>query len=128
MGNAAEDGEPHRVSPPAPSACLAVDVERKDGSRSLVVPVLHGASEMDFTDFVSRYDELVVGARDNTLEAAAYRAPTSPDQSGRHRHRGERAALMPGRGTIVATGAIGYPPGLTALAPNGCRSWACRRS
>ena len=37
--------------------------------------------------------------------------------------------LMPGQGTIVATGAIGYPPGLAAGAPGGAaRRWASRRS
>ena len=94
MGNAyaEKDGKPLRVSAGSVSLGLAVDVERKDGSRSLVVPVLHGASEMDFADFVSRYDELVVGARDNTLEPAAYQGAnitlTNPGGIG----RGERAA------------------------------------
>ena len=32
------DGKPHRVTPEAVSLGLAVDVERKDGTRSLVVP------------------------------------------------------------------------------------------
>ena len=58
--------------PAAISLGLAVDVERKDGTRSLVVPVLAGASELAFTDFVARYDELVAGARDNTLPPDAY--------------------------------------------------------
>ena len=42
MGHAygEEDGKPLRVVPDAVNLGLAVDVERKDGSRSLVVPVL----------------------------------------------------------------------------------------
>ncbi|HEX2416472.1 MAG TPA: multifunctional oxoglutarate decarboxylase/oxoglutarate dehydrogenase thiamine pyrophosphate-binding subunit/dihydrolipoyllysine-residue succinyltransferase subunit, partial [Thermoleophilaceae bacterium] len=120
MGNAyaEEDGKPLRVSAGSVSLGLAVDVERKDGSRSLVVPVLHGASEMDFTDFVARYDELVAGARDNTLEPAAYQGAnitlTNPGGIGTV---ASVPRLMPGQGTIVATGAIGYPAGLAALAP-----------
>ncbi|HEX2072106.1 MAG TPA: biotin/lipoyl-containing protein, partial [Thermoleophilaceae bacterium] len=53
---AAVDGKPHRVSPEAVSLGLAVDVERKDGTRSLVVPVIHEASKLSFGDFVAAYD------------------------------------------------------------------------
>ena len=35
------DGKPHRVDPGAIGLGLAVDVEKKDGSRALVVPVIH---------------------------------------------------------------------------------------
>src|SRR5215207_3722476 len=64
MGHAyaEQDGKPQRVMPSTVSLGLAVDVERKDGTRSLVVPVLRDASELSFADFVARYDELVVGA------------------------------------------------------------------
>ena len=74
MGNsyAEQDGKPQRVVPGTTSLGLAVDVERKDGTRSLVVPVLEAASELTFVDFVARYDELVAGARDNTLQPDAY--------------------------------------------------------
>jgi multifunctional 2-oxoglutarate metabolism enzyme len=120
MGHAyAEDGgKPQRVSPGTISLGLAVDVERKDGTRSLVVPVLRDASELSFTDFVARYDELVVGARDNTLQPDAYQGAnitlTNPGGIGTV---ASVPRLMPGQGTIVATGAIGYPPGLTAADP-----------
>ena len=120
MGHAyAEDnGKPQRVTPRTVSLGLAVDVERKDGTRSLVVPVLRDASELSFTDFVARYDELVVGARDNTLQPDAYQGAnitlTNPGGIGTV---ASVPRLMPGQGTIVATGAIGYPPGLTAADP-----------
>jgi multifunctional 2-oxoglutarate metabolism enzyme len=107
------DGKPHRVTPGAVSLGLAVDVERKDGSRSLVVPVIHDASELSFPDFVAAYDGLVVGARDNTLKPDAYQGAqitlTNPGGIGTV---ASVPRLMPGQGTIVATGAIGYPPGL----------------
>ncbi len=38
------EGKPHRVTPGAISLGLAVDMQRKDGTRSLVVPVIHDAS------------------------------------------------------------------------------------
>ena len=116
----AEDGgKPQRAVPGSISLGLAVDVERKDGTRSLVVPVLHDASELGFADFVARYDELVVGARDNTLDPGAYQgANISLTNPGGIGTVASVPRLMPGQGTIVATGAIGYPPGLTGVEPD----------
>ncbi|MFL5896580.1 MAG: multifunctional oxoglutarate decarboxylase/oxoglutarate dehydrogenase thiamine pyrophosphate-binding subunit/dihydrolipoyllysine-residue succinyltransferase subunit [Thermoleophilaceae bacterium] len=107
------DGKPFRVVPGGVALGLAVDVERRDGTRSLVVPVIHDADGLDFTDFAARYDELVAGARDNTLPPEAYQGAnvtlTNPGGIGTI---ASVPRLMPGQGTIVATGAIGYPPGL----------------
>ena len=90
-----------------------MDVERKDGTRSLVVPVLKAADAMDFAAFAARYDELVAGARDNKLPPEDYQGAsitlTNPGGLGTV---ASVPRLMPGQGTIVATGAIGYPPGL----------------
>src|SRR4051794_40301544 len=118
MGNAyAEvDGKPQRVEPAGVSLGLAVDVERKDGTRSLVVPVIQRADTLGFNSFVGRYDELVAGARDNTLPPEAYQGAnitlTNPGGIGTV---ASVPRLMPGQGTIVATGAIGYPPGLGSV-------------
>jgi 2-oxoglutarate decarboxylase len=110
------DGKPIRVIPGGVSLGLAVDVERKDGTRSLVVPVLKDADRLSFTDFVARYDELVAGARDNRLPPEDYAGAsitlTNPGGLGTI---ASVPRLMPGQGTIVATGAIGYPPGLTSV-------------
>ncbi|MBX5468749.1 MAG: multifunctional oxoglutarate decarboxylase/oxoglutarate dehydrogenase thiamine pyrophosphate-binding subunit/dihydrolipoyllysine-residue succinyltransferase subunit [Thermoleophilaceae bacterium] len=112
------DGKPQRVEPASVSLGIAVDVERKDGSRSLVVPVIKAASELDFPAFVERYDELVAGARDNTLPPAAYQgANISLTNPGGIGTVASVPRLMPGQGTIVATGAIGYPPGFQSADP-----------
>jgi 2-oxoglutarate decarboxylase len=112
------DGKPHRVTPGAVSLGLAVDVERKDGSRSLVVPVIHAASTLSFDDFVTAYDQAVAGARDNTLAPDAYQGAnitlTNPGGIGTV---ASVPRLMPGQGTIVATGAIGYPQGVAQADP-----------
>jgi 2-oxoglutarate dehydrogenase E1 component len=120
MGDAYEevDGTPHRVAPGSISLGLAVDVERKDGTRSLVVPVIRDADELGFAEFAERYDQLVVGARDNTLPPEAYQGAnitlTNPGGLGTV---ASVPRLMPGQGTIVATGAIGYPAGMTGVEP-----------
>jgi multifunctional 2-oxoglutarate metabolism enzyme len=116
------DGKPQRAVPGTLSLGLAVDVERKDGTRSLVVPVVKGAGALGFGEFVARYDELVVGARDNTLQPDAYQGAnitlTNPGGIGTV---ASVPRLMPGQGTIVATGAIGYPPGLAGVQPEQLR-------
>jgi 2-oxoglutarate dehydrogenase E1 component len=116
------DGKPQRVDPGSVSIGLAVDVERKDGTRSLVVPVVKDADQMDLPAFVARYDELVVGARDNTLPPDAYAGAnitlTNPGGIGTV---ASVPRLMPGQGTIVATGAIGLPAGLKGVEPSRVR-------
>nr|MBA3305719.1 2-oxo acid dehydrogenase subunit E2 [Thermoleophilaceae bacterium] len=112
------DGKPHRVTPGTLSLGLAVDMQRKDGSRSLVVPVIRDAGTMTFSDFVAAYDEAVAGARDNKLAPDAYAGAqitlTNPGGIGTV---ASVPRLMPGQGTIIATGAIGYPPGLAQADP-----------
>ena len=60
----------------------------------------------------------MAGARDNTLPPDAYQGAnitlTNPGGIGTV---ASVPRLMPGQGTIIATGAIGYPPGLTAVDP-----------
>ena len=86
---------------------LAVDVERQDGSRFLVVPVIKGADDMDFAAFHARYEELVTGARANRLSpddfAGGTITLTNPGTLGT---TASVPRLMAGQGTIVATGAI----------------------
>ena len=92
---------------------LAVDMQRKDGSRFLIVPVIHDAASLAFKQFHATYETLVAKARTNTLTpaevAGATMTLTNPGGIGTV---ASVPRLMPGQGTIVAAGAIGYPPGL----------------
>ena len=101
------DGVPHRLDPGAINLGLAVDVERKDGSRFLVVPVIKGADDMDFAGFHASYEQLVEKARTNKLSpddfAGATITLTNPGTLGT---TASVPRLMPGQGTIVATGTI----------------------
>ncbi len=96
---------------------LAVDVERKDGSRGLMVPVLKRADAMDFATFLATYEGLVEKARTSKLMpddfAGASMTLTNPGGLGTV---GSVPRLMPGQGTIIATGAIGYPPEFQEMA------------
>ena len=103
------DGKPARVPGPVHLG-LAVDSVRKDGSRSLVVPVIRNASELPFKEFRDEYERLIERARTNTLSAdelqGATLTLTNPGGIGTV---ASVPRLMPGQGTIVAVGAIGYP-------------------
>jgi 2-oxoglutarate dehydrogenase E1 component len=119
MGNSFEerDGKPFRIVQGGLGLGLAVDMERKDGTRSLVVPVIHNADSLSFEQFVTAYDEAVFGARDNTLGADAYQGAnitlTNPGGIGTVM---SVPRLMPGQGTIIAAGALGYPAGFKSRA------------
>ncbi|MBV8583740.1 MAG: multifunctional oxoglutarate decarboxylase/oxoglutarate dehydrogenase thiamine pyrophosphate-binding subunit/dihydrolipoyllysine-residue succinyltransferase subunit [Candidatus Eremiobacteraeota bacterium] len=104
-------GAPIRVEPGVHLG-LAVDAERKDGTRFLVVPVIKDAGSLDFAAFRSAYEELVAKARDNKLTAddlqGASFTLTNPGGIGTV---ASVPRLMAGQGAIIAAGAIGYPPG-----------------
>src|SRR6266702_4683398 len=101
------DGKPHRFDPRAVNLGLAVDVERKDGSRALVVPVIKHAEGMDFATFHATYESLVDKARTNKLVpddfAGATITLTNPGTIGTV---ASVPRLMQGQGSIIATGAI----------------------
>ncbi len=107
------EGKPHRVDDGACNLGLAVDVEKKDGARTLMVPVIRDAGRMRFDDFLDAYNALVEKARTNALTADELSGGnvtlTNPGGIGTV---ASVPRLMAGQGTIVATGAIGYPPGL----------------
>ena len=44
-----------------------MDVQRKDGSRTLIVPVIKGADVTDFAGFREVYEDLIAKTRDGSL-------------------------------------------------------------
>ena len=92
---------------------IAVDVEKKDGSRTLMVPVIRDAGRLSFAEFKAAFDALIDKARTNTLSAddlvGANISLTNPGGIGTV---ASVPRLMVGQGTIVATGSIAYPVGL----------------
>jgi multifunctional 2-oxoglutarate metabolism enzyme len=115
MGNhfAELDGKPHRMIDGQINLGLAVDVQKKDGSRTLMVPVIADAGRLSFDAFLDAYDALVEKARTNKLTAddliGANITLTNPGGLGTV---ASVPRLMNGQGTIIATGSIGYPVGL----------------
>jgi 2-oxoglutarate dehydrogenase E1 component len=110
------EGKPHRIDDDAVNLGIAVDVEKKDGSRTLMVPVIRDAGRRSFDQFKAAFDELIDKARTNSLSAddlvGANLSLTNPGGIGTV---ASVPRLMTGQGTIVATGSIAYPVGLGAI-------------
>ncbi len=114
---AEQDGKPQRIDDGACNLGLAVDVEKRDGSRTLMVPVIRDAGRLTFAEFLDAYNALVEKARTNSLSAddlqGANVSLTNPGGIGTV---ASVPRLMVGQGTIVATGSIAYPVGLERIA------------
>ncbi len=110
------DGKPYRLDDGAVNLGLAVDVAKKDGSRTLMVPVIRDAGRLSFAEFLDAYNALVEKARTNTLSADDLTGGnvtlTNPGGIGTI---ASVPRLMVGQGTIVATGSIAYPVGLERI-------------
>ena len=91
---------------------LAVDTERKDGSRFLVVPVIHDAGALEFSAFRTAYESAVTKARTGQLAAddlvGASLTLTNPGGIGTV---ASVPRLTSGQAVMIAAGAIAYPPG-----------------
>jgi multifunctional 2-oxoglutarate metabolism enzyme len=104
------DGKPHAIEAGSINLGIAVDVERSDGSRSLMVPCIKGADSLDFAGFHGYYEDLITKTRENQLTADDFQGTnislTNPGGLGTI---ASVPRLMAGQGTIVATGSITYP-------------------
>ncbi len=107
---------------------LAVDVEKKDGSRSLVVPNVKDAGAMNLAQFVAASDDVVSRARAGKLEVSDFEGTTlSLTNPGTLGTTASVPRLMPGQGLIVATGAMEYPGEFRAMAPEAISQLAIGR-
>jgi multifunctional 2-oxoglutarate metabolism enzyme len=105
------DGKPLAVEGGPVNLGIAVDVERKDGSHSLMVPAIKGADGLDFAAFHSYYEDLITKTRENKLTADDFQGTnislTNPGGIGTV---ASVPRLMRGQSAIIATGSIAYPP------------------
>src|SRR5215218_6595286 len=108
---ASEDGKPFAIEGSPVNLGIAVDVEKKDGSHTLMVPAIKGADGLDFTGFHSNYEELIAKTRENKLSADDFQGTnislTNPGGIGT---MASVPRLLSGQSAIIATGSIAYPP------------------
>ena len=104
------DGKPTSVTPAHINLGLAIDLQGKDGKRSLVVAGIKGCETMSFAQFVAAYEDIVRRARDGKLTAEDFAGVTisltNPGTIGTV-HSVPR--LMAGQGAIIGVGAMEYP-------------------
>ena len=104
------DGKPAVAQPEHVNLGLAIDLQGKNGQRSLVVVSIKGCEEMTFAQFWSAYESMIFKARNGSLTAEDFAGTTisltNPGTLGTN-HSVPR--LMQGQGTIVGVGAMEYP-------------------
>src|SRR5436305_609022 len=89
---------------------IAVDVEKKDGSRRILVPCIKKADTLDFKSFWSAYEELIRKVRNNKLSPDDFSGTTmSLTNPGTIGTVQSVPRLMPGQAVIVGVGSLDYP-------------------
>jgi len=105
------DAKPHRIQFEHVNLGLAMDIARKDGTRTLLVPSINHAEQMAFAEYREAYEDIVDRVRTGAVTpddfAGTTATLTNPGTVGTVQ---SVPRLMPGQGVIVGVGAIGYPP------------------
>jgi 2-oxoglutarate decarboxylase len=105
------DGKPTLIRPAHINLGLAIDLQKPDGTRQLLVPSIKAAEAMSFAAFWTAYEELIRKARNNKLAVSDFQGTTisltNPGTIGTN-HSVPR--LMKGQGAIIGVGAMEYPP------------------
>ena len=110
------DGKPSRLENDSINLGIAIDMEKKDGSRNLLVPNIKGGNKMNFAEFFAAYNAVVKKARDGKLEIADFQGTTiSLTNPGTIGTVASNPRLMSGQSAIIATGAIEYPAEYQAM-------------
>ncbi|MGC2238874.1 MAG: multifunctional oxoglutarate decarboxylase/oxoglutarate dehydrogenase thiamine pyrophosphate-binding subunit/dihydrolipoyllysine-residue succinyltransferase subunit [Pyrinomonadaceae bacterium] len=107
---------PSRLQNESVNLGIAIDIQKKDGSRNLLVPNIKGANKMNFAQFFDAYNQTVKKARDGKLEIADFGGTTiSLTNPGTIGTVSSNPRLMSGQSVIIATGAIEYPAEYQAM-------------
>jgi 2-oxoglutarate decarboxylase len=105
------DGKPNLITPAHINLGLAIDVQKSDGTRQLLVPSIKAAEAMDFAAFWTAYEDIVRKARDGKLEVSDFQGTTiSLTNPGGIGTQHSVPRLMKGQGAIIGVGAMEYPP------------------
>jgi 2-oxoglutarate dehydrogenase E1 component len=104
------DGKPHVVRHKNVSLGLAVDLQRKDGSRTLLVPNIKEADTLDFAGFHAAYEDVIRKVRAGKVSPDDFAGTTvtltNPGMIGTVL---SVPRLQAGQGAIIGAGAIDYP-------------------
>ncbi len=112
------DGHHGRLDHSRINLGVAVDVERKDGSRLLMVPNIKNAGSLDFQQFYSQLNHLIDLVRTGKAEPTDFQGTTiTLTNPGTVGTVSSIPRLVPGQGAIIASGTIDYPAEYHGMAP-----------
>ena len=98
---------------------LAIDIEKKDGSHSLLVPNIKNVNKLNFYEFWKAYEDLVMRSREGTIDPAEFLGTTiTLTNPGTIGTVASIPRLMVGQGAIIAIGAIQYNSEYQAMSPS----------
>ncbi|MFI1989613.1 multifunctional oxoglutarate decarboxylase/oxoglutarate dehydrogenase thiamine pyrophosphate-binding subunit/dihydrolipoyllysine-residue succinyltransferase subunit [Actinoplanes sp. NPDC020271] len=104
------DGKPTLVQPEHVNLGIAIDLAKKDGSRTLVVPSIKNCEQLDFRQFWQAYEDIVRRARRNELTMDDYNGTTiSLTNPGGIGTVHSIPRLMNGQSAIIGVGSLEYP-------------------
>ena len=117
-GYAQVDNTPTRIKRTSVNLGVAIDLTKKDGSRTLLVPNIKNANSLSFSEFLTAYDDVVKRAREGKLQVPDFQGTTvSLTNPGTIGTVASIPRLMEGQSVIIATGAIEHPAEYQAMAP-----------
>jgi multifunctional 2-oxoglutarate metabolism enzyme len=115
---AERDGKPYAIENGPVNLGIAVDVTKKDGSHTLMVPAIKNSQDLDFAGFHSAFEDLIAKTRENKLTADDFQGTnislTNPGGIGTV---ASVPRLLSGQSAIIATGSIAYPPEWSHASP-----------
>ncbi|MGZ8842117.1 MAG: multifunctional oxoglutarate decarboxylase/oxoglutarate dehydrogenase thiamine pyrophosphate-binding subunit/dihydrolipoyllysine-residue succinyltransferase subunit [Pyrinomonadaceae bacterium] len=112
------DEQPVRLKRASVNLGIAIDLEKKDGTRSLLVPNIKNSNALSFSSFLQTYDDVVSRARGGKLQIPDFQGTTiSLTNPGTIGTVASTPRLMAGQSVIIATGAIEYPAEYQSIAP-----------
>ena len=112
------DGKPHVIKRKDVNLGLAIDIEKKDGSRSLIVPNIKSANNLNFREFWTAFENLISRSRKGLIDPNEFLGTTiTLTNPGTLGTVASVPRLMVGQGVIIATGAIQYNAEYQAMSP-----------
>jgi 2-oxoglutarate dehydrogenase E1 component len=113
------DGQSSRIKRASVNLGIAIDLEKKDGTRSLLVPNIKNANALSFSEFLKAYDDVVSRARAGKLQIPDFQGTTiSLTNPGTIGTVASTPRLMAGQSVIIATGAIEFPAEYQSIHPS----------
>ncbi len=113
------ENKPYLIQRKGVNLGLAIDIEKKDGSRSLLVPNIKDADKTNFKEYWDKYEDIVDRSRKGTIDPSEFLGTTiTLTNPGTLGTIGSVPRLMVGQGAIIAVGAIQYSAEYQAMSPS----------